>query len=122
MDVKEVMKEHFLALDAAAKARDQDHRPRVAWCTSAGPAEILRAFGFEVFFPENHGAMLGASRMCMDTIPEANAAGYSPDICSYLTADIGAFLKGVTPLKAYGIKGVPRSDVLVYNTNQCKDV
>jgi len=49
--------------------------------------------------------------------------GYSPEICSYLTADIGAFLKGVTPLeKAFNIKSIPKPDVLVFNTNQCRDV
>jgi benzoyl-CoA reductase/2-hydroxyglutaryl-CoA dehydratase subunit BcrC/BadD/HgdB len=62
--------------------------------------------------------------MAMDLIPYANALGYSPEICSYLTADIGAFTQKVTPLaKAYeGISSVPRPDVLVYNTNQCRDV
>ena len=29
--------------------------------------------GFLVYFPENHGAMLGASRMATDLIPYANA-------------------------------------------------
>jgi benzoyl-CoA reductase/2-hydroxyglutaryl-CoA dehydratase subunit BcrC/BadD/HgdB len=60
----------------------------------------------------------------MDYIPVANAIGYSPDICSYLTSDVGAYLKGETPLsKAYpGIESVPRPDVLAYNTNQCRDV
>ncbi|NOY12540.1 MAG: 2-hydroxyacyl-CoA dehydratase, partial [Deltaproteobacteria bacterium] len=79
---------------------------------------------FAVHFPENHAAMLGATRMATELIPEANAIGYSPDICSYLTADIGAYLKGCSPLaKAYpGIEGPPRPDVLVYNTNQCRDV
>jgi benzoyl-CoA reductase/2-hydroxyglutaryl-CoA dehydratase subunit BcrC/BadD/HgdB len=50
--------------------------------------------------------------------------GYSPEICSYLTADIGAFVKGVTPLaKAYkGIESIPKPDILVFNTNQCRDV
>jgi benzoyl-CoA reductase/2-hydroxyglutaryl-CoA dehydratase subunit BcrC/BadD/HgdB len=77
-----------------------------------------------VHFPENHGAMLGATRMATDMIPIANASGYSPEICSYLTADVGAYMKGVTPLsRAYpGIDRVPRPDVLVYNTNQCRDV
>ena len=119
MDMKKVMKDYFLDLDQAAKDPDR----KVAWCTSVGPAEILRAMGFEVFFPENHGAMLGATRISADTIPKANAFGYSPDICSYLTSDVGAYLKGITPLtKAYGIESVPRPDILVYNTNQCKDV
>jgi benzoyl-CoA reductase/2-hydroxyglutaryl-CoA dehydratase subunit BcrC/BadD/HgdB len=36
---------------------------------------------------------------------------------------VGAFLKGVTPLtQAYGIATVPKADVLVFNTNQCRDV
>ncbi len=38
--------------------------------------------------------MLGASRMAADLIPAANAVGYSPDICSYLTSDIGSYLNG----------------------------
>ena len=80
--------------------------------------------GFLVYFPENHGAMLGATRMAQDCIPLANAAGYSPEICSYLTSDVGSCIKGETPMsRAYpGIKSPPRPDVLVYNTNQCKDV
>ncbi|GAG60882.1 unnamed protein product, partial [marine sediment metagenome] len=77
-----------------------------------------------VHYPENHGAMLGATRTANDYIPVANAIGYSPDICSYLTSDVGAFIKKETPLsRAYeGIEGVPKPDVLVYNTNQCRDV
>ncbi len=115
-----LMSDYFYDLDAAAKSSSR----KVAWCTSVGPAELLRALGFAVHFPENHAAMLGATRTSTDLIPEANAIGYSPDICSYLTADIGAYLKGFTPLaKAYpGIESVPRPDVLVYNTNQCRDV
>ena len=114
------MADYYYELDGAAKAGS----PKIAWCTSVGPAEILRAMGFLVYFPETHSAMLGATRMASELIPEANALGYSPDICSYLTADIGAYLKGVTPLtRAYeGITGIPRPDVLVFNTNQCRDV
>ena len=114
------MADYYHELDAASKAG----RPKIAWCTSVGPAEILRALGFLVYFPETHAAMLGATRMSTELIPEANALGYSPDICSYLTADIGAFLKGVTPLsRVYkGIEEIPKPDVLVFNTNQCRDV
>lgn len=114
------MSDYYHELDAASK-QDQ---PKIAWCTSVGPAEILRALGFLVYFPETHAAMLGATRMSTELIPEANALGYSPDICSYLTADIGAFLKGATPLsRVYkGIEAIPKPDVLVFNTNQCRDV
>jgi benzoyl-CoA reductase/2-hydroxyglutaryl-CoA dehydratase subunit BcrC/BadD/HgdB len=79
--------------------------------------------GFLVYFPENHGAMLGATRMATELIPYANAIGYSPDICSYLTSDVGSYLQKKTPLTmAYNIESVPKPDVLVFNTNQCRDV
>lgn len=95
----------------------------IAWCTSAGPAEILRALGFEVYFPENHGALLGASRMAERYIPRAHQAGYNGEICSYLTADIGASLMGETPLTAaYGLPSVPSPSLIVFNTNQCREV
>jgi len=116
----QIMADYFYDLNEAAASPTR----KVAWCTSVGPAELLRAMGFAVHFPENHAAMLGATRMATELIPEANTMGYSPEICSYLTADIGAYLKGVSPLaKAYpGIDGPPQPDVLVYNTNQCRDV
>jgi benzoyl-CoA reductase/2-hydroxyglutaryl-CoA dehydratase subunit BcrC/BadD/HgdB len=118
--MKKVMANHFYDLDAAVKNKTS----KVAWCTSVGPAELLRGMGFLVYFPENHGAMLGATRKAMEYIPSANAVGYSPDICSYLTSDVGAYINGKTPISdAYdGISEVPRPDVLVYNTNQCRDV
>ena len=114
-----VMANHFYELDEASKTGSQ----KIAWCTSVGPAELLRGMGFLVYFPENHGAMLGATRSATDLIPYANAIGYSPDICSYLTADIGSFLQKKTPLTAaYKMESVPKPDVLVFNTNQCRDV
>jgi len=117
--MKGLMAEYFKELDEAATTGSA----KVAWCTSVGPAELLRALGYLVYFPENHGALLGSSRMAADLIPAANAAGYSPDICSYLTSDVGSYLNKKTPLtRAFGMQGVPKPDVLVYNTNQCRDV
>ncbi|MBA7497015.1 (R)-2-hydroxyisocaproyl-CoA dehydratase alpha subunit [subsurface metagenome] len=118
--MRKIMADYFYELDRASK----EGSPKVAWCTSVGPAELLLSLGFLVHYPENHGAILGSTRTANDYIPVANAIGYSPDICSYLASDIGAFLKKETPLsRAYeGIEGVPKPDVLVYNTNQCRDV
>jgi len=118
--MRKLMADYFYELDKASK----EGSPKVAWCTSVGPAELLLSLGFLVYYPENHGAMLGATRAANNYIPVANAVGYSPDICSYLTSDVGAFIKKETPLSlAYkGIEGVPKPDVLVYNTNQCRDV
>ena len=113
--LKEVMKNYFLELDKGNR--------KIAWCTSVGPAELLRSFGFEVYFPENHGALLGASRTADNYIPVAQKCGFSNQICSYTTSDIGSFLSNETPLtKHYGIKSVPKPDLLVYCTNQCREV
>ena len=118
--MRKIMADYFYEMDKASK----EGSPKIAWCTSVGPAELLLSLGFLVHYPENHGAMLGSTRTANDYIPVANAIGYSPDICSYLTSDVGSFIKKETPLsRAYeGIDGVPKPDVLVYNTNQCRDV
>ncbi|MBI5539866.1 MAG: 2-hydroxyacyl-CoA dehydratase [Bacteroidia bacterium] len=116
--LRKTMDEYFLRLSTAAETGNK----KIAWCTSVGPAELLYSMGFEVYFPENHGAMLGASKLADKYIPTAVAHGYSPDICSYLTADIGAFLQNETPLQKNGFKSVPKPDILVYNTNQCHEV
>ncbi len=117
--LKQLMTDYFAELDRAATTGEA----KVAWCTSVGPAELLRAFGFRVYFPENHAALIGTSRLAADFIPAANAVGYAPSICSYLTSDIGSYLLKTTPLtRAFGLAAVPRPDVLVYNTNQCRDV
>lgn len=112
--MKEVMASYFR--DLAGEGAP------VAWCSSVGPAELLRALGFRVYFPENHGALLGATRTANDVLPRAHARGYSPEICSYLCSDIGSYLAGRTPLRKFGLETVPRADVLVFNTNQCHDV
>src|SRR4030042_2872323 len=98
--LREIMALHFRELDEASKTRNK----KIAWCSSVGPAELAESLGFLVYYYENHGAMLGTARLSSEYIPLANAYGHSPEICSYLTSDIGAFLKGETPLtKAYGI-------------------
>jgi benzoyl-CoA reductase/2-hydroxyglutaryl-CoA dehydratase subunit BcrC/BadD/HgdB len=113
--LKEVMKNYFTSMVNSEK--------KIAWCSSVGPAELLRSFGFEVYFPENHGALLGATREAGDYIPVSAKYGYSNQICSYTTSDIGAFISNSTPLKKhYGLESIPTPDLIVYNTNQCREV
>ena len=87
--LKTLMKQHFMELDEASRTKSK----KIAWCSSVGPSELAMSLGFLVYYPENHASMLGSTRTAMDYIPVANAHGYSPEICSYLTADIGAYLK-----------------------------
>ena len=119
-EMAKYMADYYYELDTASKTGEK----KIAWCTSVGPAELLRSLGFLVYFPETHSAMLGTTRMATDYIPHAVALGYSPEVCSYMTSDIGAFVSNVTPLsKAFeGIQSIPKPDILVFNTNQCRDV
>ncbi len=117
--LKALLRDYFVNLDEAAK----DPTRRVAWCTSVGPCEILTAMGFEVHFPENHGAQLGARKVSHLHIPRAVGVGYCAESCSYMTSDIGASLSGYSPLQeAYGIEGPAKPDLLAYSTNQCREV
>ncbi|MFQ5568944.1 MAG: 2-hydroxyacyl-CoA dehydratase subunit D [Rhodothermales bacterium] len=117
--LRTLLRDYFLDLNEAAN----DPGRKVAWLSSVGPTELVRAMGYEVYYPENHGALLGATRSASQLIPYAVSRGYSPDICSYLTSDIGSYIAGKTPLQdAYGIPSPPKPDLLVYSTNQCRDV
>jgi benzoyl-CoA reductase/2-hydroxyglutaryl-CoA dehydratase subunit BcrC/BadD/HgdB len=88
-----------------------------------GPVEIVRALGLTPYFPENHAAMIGASRQTSRYIPRAMAEGFSQFASSAMTSDIGAMLAGDSPLvSVYGISGPPRPDVIVYNTNHGRHV
>lgn len=113
--LKSIMQDYYTGMASGQK--------KVAWCTSVGPAELLRSFDFEVYFPENHGALIGTSRKAEEFIPVSVNRGYSREICSYLTSDIGAYLGGSTPLaRHYGLEKIPKPDLIVYNTNQCREV
>jgi benzoyl-CoA reductase/2-hydroxyglutaryl-CoA dehydratase subunit BcrC/BadD/HgdB len=117
--LRSLLRDYFVDLDAASR----DPARQVAWCTSVGPCEILVAFGYSVYFPENHGALLGARKVSHQYIPYAVNTGYCAESCSYMNSDIGAALAGYSPLQdAYGIPGPPEPGILVYSTNQCREV
>ena len=102
--MKKIMADHFLDLDRAAK----EGKPKVAWCTSVGPAELLRAMGFNVYFPENHGAMLGATAMATDLIPVANAQGLLPGHLLLPDQRRRSVPEGRTPLQKMSWPARPR--------------
>jgi len=90
---------------------------KVAWITSGGPVEPLYAMGVLPFYPENYGAMCGASRMSVSLCEAAEQRGYSRDLCSYALTDIGSNLTGKGPL---GV--LPKPDFLVCANNICGTV
>ena len=90
----------------------------VAWVSSGAPVEVLVALGVLPLYPENYGAILGAQRAAVPLIEEAEARGYSPDLCSYATGHLGSvFAPGKAPMK-----GLPRPDMLVASNNICGTV
>ena len=114
------MADHFLTLDAASR----DPERKVAWCTSVGPAELLHALRLRGLLPRE------PLRPC--SAPPAWPPIYIP--CGQRHRLLAGhlllpdrrhrrLLRPRTPLTgAYGIESVPKPDVLVYNTNQCRDV
>lgn len=89
----------------------------VAWITSGGPVEPLLAMDIIPVYPENHGAMIGSSKMGDDLCNKATDMGYSPDLCSYARADIACSKVNGGP-----IGGLPRPDMLVCCNNICSTV
>ncbi|MGB9628725.1 MAG: 2-hydroxyacyl-CoA dehydratase subunit D [Thermodesulfobacteriota bacterium] len=90
---------------------------KVAWITSGGPVEPLYAMGVLPFYPENNGAMCGASRMAVSLCEAAEQKGYSHDLCSYALTDIGSSFTGRGPLGP-----LPPPDFLVCGNNICGTV
>jgi benzoyl-CoA reductase/2-hydroxyglutaryl-CoA dehydratase subunit BcrC/BadD/HgdB len=90
---------------------------KVAWITSGGPVEPLIAMDVIPVYPENHGAMIGASKMGVGLCEKAESMGYSSDLCSYARADIACAAVNGGP-----IGGLPRPDMLVCCNNICGTV
>lgn len=110
------MKEIMTAYYIDAKTAEQNGK-KVAWITSGGPVEPLIAMDVIPVYPENHAAMIGATKMSVDLCEKAEIMGYSRDICSYARADIAC-----APLNGGPIGGLPRPDFLVCCNNICGTV
>ncbi len=89
----------------------------VAWITSGGPVEPLLAMDIIPVYPENHAAMIGASKMGEDLCAKAEDMGYSTDLCSYARADISCSV-----VKGGPLGGLPKPDMLICCNNICGTV
>ena len=54
--------------------------------------EILRSFGFELVFPEINSLQSGVRKTSPELLAKAEEFGFSPDVCSYVKADVGLML------------------------------
>jgi len=109
--LKEIMTRHYFLSRYAEGARP------VAWVTSGAPVELLRAFGFYTFYPENHGALCGAQKVGSELCEVAEGKGYSQDLCSYARIDLGVCFSGRTP-----VGKLPKPDLFFASNNICQTV
>ncbi len=110
--MKDIMTQYYIEAKTATEAGK-----KIAWITSGGPVEPLIAMDVIPVYPENHGAMIGASKMGVDLCEKAEEMGYSRDLCSYAMADIAC-----APINGGPIGGLPKPDMLVCSTNICGTV
>ena len=110
--MKEIMTTYYIEAKTA-----KDNGKKVAWITSGGPVEFLIAMDVIPVYPENHGAMIGASKMGVDLCEKAEEMGYSRDLCSYARSDIACSVVNGGP-----IGGLPEPDFLVCCNNICGTV
>lgn len=110
--MRELMTTYYL--DALSAAQNNK---TVAWITSGGPVEPLVAMDIIPVYPENHGAMIGASKMGDELCTKAEDMGYSRDLCSYARSDISCSV-----VKGGPLGGLPKPDMLICCNNICGTV
>ncbi len=91
---------------------------KIAWITSGGPVEPLIAMNIIPIYPENHGAMIGASKLGGKMSEYAEGLGYSQDVCSYVKDDITSSITKESPVPG----GLPEPDMLICSNNICGTV
>ncbi len=72
--------------------------------------EILRVFGFELVFPEINSLQTGVRKAAPDFLARAEDFGFSPDVCSYVKADVGLMLSDMQHPSGARI---PRPDIAI---------
>lgn len=76
--------------------------------------EILRVFDFKLIFPEITSLQMGVRQVSEDYLRESEDYGYSPDVCSYVKADVGLILRE----RKHPAGTLPKADMAV-TSNMC---
>ena len=91
---KELMERWYARLDESASSGSP---PAVSMMISGNCVELLEAFDIVPMYPEINALQLAIRRQALDPILAAEDMGYAADNCAYVKADVGAWLKGITP-------------------------
>lgn len=100
-----LLREWYASLQEA-----NDRGEPVAYLFVMGNAvEILRSFGFHLVFPEINSLQTGVRKAAPEYLKLAEDYGMSPDVCSYVKADVGLLLKEFH----HPVGRIPRPDLAV---------
>jgi benzoyl-CoA reductase subunit B len=91
---KDLMLHWYAELDRAA---DPGGPPSVSLMISGNCVELLEGFGAVPIYPEVNALQLAIRHQSLEPILAAEEMGYAADNCAYVKADIGCYIKGVTP-------------------------
>jgi benzoyl-CoA reductase subunit B len=109
---KELMVRWYERLDEAAKTG----QPKTASLMISGNCvELLEAFGVVPMYPEINALQLAIRHQSLEPILVAEEMGYAADNCAYVKADIGAYIKGITPTGG----AIPKADLVLCNFVGC---
>ncbi|MFA5861005.1 MAG: 2-hydroxyacyl-CoA dehydratase family protein [Candidatus Thermoplasmatota archaeon] len=108
---KQLVDEYYARLQTAGGPKNP-----VAYAFVGGNlTEILRAFGYEVVFPEIVALNCAIKHESLPNILNAEAMGYGLDICGYVKNDIGMHMNGGQT--SFG--RIPKADLLVCSFSGC---
>jgi len=109
---KELLAGYFARL---ARARD-DNRPVVYTFVPGNLVELLAAFDAAPVYPEVNALQSAMRQRSSGFIREAERAGHSEDVCSYVKCDLGMMMKGnVGPTG----DSIPPPDLLLLSFTGC---
>ena len=92
----------------------------VVWCSSLAPSAIFKAMGMETFFVESYGAVCGGMGFGTDLCKQAEACGYSLDLCSTLKGSLGIVFGNSVP-EGLPMGGLPKPDI-VFTMPSCPSI
>ena len=92
----------------------KDRGEPVGWSSSKFPCEIAEALGLHVVYPENQAAAIGAKKGGERMCENAEAMGYSNDICAYTRINL-AYAAGYEADE----KPMPMPDFVLCCNNIC---
>jgi benzoyl-CoA reductase subunit B len=91
---KQLMVDWYGRLARAAETGDP---PTVSMMISGNCVELLAGFDAVPIYPEINALQLAIRHQSLEPILAAEDIGYAADNCAYVKADIGAWMKGLTP-------------------------